>query len=140
NQSRHRSSQRELVGKDALLEIGKAEPDQQSHQEAQPKSSGRQSQGVHDSEEQDRGEDLYDEIPRGYPGAAVPATAAQKNVGHDGDVVVPGDLTFALRAKGSWMHDRHIPRHAIDADVEEAAEQQSGDDSEKRFDHPAMAL
>ena len=54
--------------------------------------------------------------------AAVPAVTAQDQPRHDRDVVAVGDLRVARRAVRTRLHDRLVPRHAPDHDVEERSD------------------
>src|SRR5947209_18687111 len=70
----------------------------------------------------------------------MPTATAEQDVAEDWNVVIPRDRLLAGRAKGPRLYDRQIPAPSVDADVQEAAEQQAENTSEQRFDHPSTLL
>ena len=48
---------------------------------------------------------------------------------------MPGDLVFARRTVGAGPHDGDVPRHPVDANVQEAADEQPEQERKECFDH-----
>jgi hypothetical protein len=68
-------------------------------------------------------------------GLAIAASAAEDDVADDRNVVEPGDGFAAPDAVRSRLDDAAVARPAVDADVEEAADQQTEQQGEYRFNH-----
>src|SRR5437899_2599540 len=76
-------------------------------------------------------EGLYERVAPADAGPAAPAPAAQPEVAEDRNVVVPGDSRLALRASGPRPHDGFSTGQAMDADIQEAAD----DGADEHRDH-----
>jgi len=72
-------------------------------------------------EKQQRGQQLDEGVTEAEGPAAAARAAAQQKPGQDRDVVVPGDGR-AARAVGAGPHDGFFRGHAVDDDVEKAAD------------------
>src|ERR1035438_4303018 len=103
----------------------RSEPHQQRAQEAELHGRQRRPEPPDEDEEQRTRQQLDDRIPYGNGRLAMPAAAAEQRVAEQRDVVVPGNRMAASRAVGAGPYHRKILRQAVDAYVEEAADQQA---------------
>jgi len=78
--------------------------------------------------------ELYERITPRNGLFAVAAVAPEEEPAQEGDVVVPADRRSALWAAGTRVDDRLTIRYARDADVQEAAEDETYKEAEE-LDH-----
>src|SRR5580698_3099176 len=65
-----------------------------------------------------------------------PAAAAREHhVTDHWNVVEPGNHLIAFGAKRTRLHHRQVARHAVNADVEKAANEQAGERGQQGFHH-----
>src|SRR5213593_1639004 len=87
-------------------------------------------------------EGLYERVAPADAGPATPAPAAQPEVAEDRNVVVPGDSRLALRASRPRPNDGFSTGQAMDADIQEAADDGADeyrDHHRPLWTHPASA-
>ena len=89
--------------------------------------------------ENHRSQNLNRGIEQGNAAAAITATPAQKDVTEDRNIVVPADAVAAAWAVRSGADNRLATRHADNADVEEAAENQP-EQCHNCLDHPMTLI
>lgn len=115
------------VGKDAFAKVG----DDENHQdasEAEPFEGGkRKAKAEIASDKEQRGGEFDGWVHRGNRGVAGTAIAAKQEPADDGHVVVGLDAGGAMGATGARGNDRSALRNPRDADIQEAA----GDESEE---------
>jgi hypothetical protein len=138
HQPGRRAAQGEFVGQDARFQVRERQPHQQCAQEAELQGRERRSQPPDEDEEQHAGQQFDYRIPHGDGRLAMPAAAAQQRVAQQRDVVVPGDRMAAGRAVRAGPHHRKILRQAVDADVEEAADQQAEQQRQAGFQEAGL--
>ena len=86
-----------------------------------------------DAQEKQRSQELDCEVAKGDPAAAIRATAAQEKPAEQWDVLIPRELFFAGRAKGTArLVHRKIERHPVNADVQERADHRAENEREGR--------
>lgn len=130
----------DFVGNDKVLDIDESGDDKGGEDKAVGEGEcdgarGNQGPGGGESE---AGESFDKEIANGDGFAAVFAFSAEGEPGDDGDVQYHGDGVTAFGAMGPRMNDTEVAWHAVDADIEEAAdhgaENEEDDDPERRRD------
>src|SRR5204862_2839703 len=94
----------------------------------------RRAEGERGGAEERAGDGLDDRITPRDRHAARAAAPAQRREGDERDVVVPGDRAPATRTRRARPPEAAALGHARDDDVQEASDQQAGDD-ERDDDH-----
>ena len=79
--------------------------------------------GLPDDQEQERSDQFHREIAKGDFRAAIRAATAKQNPANQRQILVPGNLLFARRAKRATRFvNRKIDRPAINADVQKRSD------------------
>ena len=126
------AAERDAVGQDEVVEIDeRAEDERAGEEEVDGRLEGPAMDEPEDGEER-AGEQLDEEVARGDGRLAVAALAVEDEPGEQGEVVPGGDGVVAGGAMRAGPDDGFVARDAPDADVEEAADAEPGEEDEDR--------
>ena len=137
----------ERVGQELGVEVDHRERDQQPRERQRRQRRHTEAEAPGDEAREQAGGELHERIPRADRCLAVGALAAQRQPAHHRNVLQGGDRRLAFRARRAWRDDVvcrlrgdfaageqrafgaqfvvHHDGHAMDHDIEEAADQQA---------------
>ncbi len=109
-----------------MLEVDRGEDDEDGDEERRDETFAGETEAGEARGDEKRREQLHERIAQADTASAVPAAAAQHEVGDDRDVVVPADLAAARDAARPAADDRLVSRQPRRHDGEKAPEREGG--------------
>ena len=113
---------------DLVIEIDEGDDHQGGGEEPQDRHKILRPETIDDQGEEEARQDLHQWIAQGYPHPAPGASPSQEKIAEDGNVLIPANGRPARRTARGGMDDRLAGRDAVDADVEEGADDGAEDE------------
>ncbi len=120
----------DAIGQDEVVEVDERGHDQGGGKDEIDRGEDRPTVDDPEQGEQGAGEEFDEEIARGDGRAAVTAFTVEDEPGEQRNVVPRRDPVIAGGAMGAGKHDGFLARDAPDADVEETADAETGEENE----------
>src|SRR5207244_11191177 len=118
NNASNNAADRYAVWNDKMFKIDKCSNDQKRNKNP-VRNRHLPRKGLPDDQEQQRSDQFHREIAKGDFRAAIRAATAEQNPANQRQILMPGNLLFARRAKRATRFvNRKIDRPAINADVQ----------------------